>query len=461
MANRFAALVLVATLGFVTATPGAARSALSPEKCAVKKMKLGAKKASGLVNCQAKVVPGNPPDPTCVSLVESKYTRGFQVITTACGNSDQAALEASATACAANLACQLKTKCCDPAQFILTGTQPGTLTVGGIPFSFPTLATAQVYAYAAPDLSCKHDLVIPPNGFSAPTLCLALPGLSVSVGITPKGCTTGTALGMGTAWDGFACCPDANVSKSGDTSDGYCNPSGQRCDTYRGACTVTTSRGCNTDTGGAGSCDPRANEPCVGNVCSLSGGSCNSDGDCPLETCDASGPGAGAGANSNGRVDTTHGDGTCDTPLGVHASVDVPVTLAAWTSPNGCPDPDHAYTPGTDTLISQLDFLLTLTTDKATAQFADTPATGGDMCSFAGIGPAGPTSVSGSASAGPCYALGDELTLAAAAPLFTGSAPLNDVLFTLKLPMTVSAFTTGPPPTETCTIDTHSGCTAN
>jgi hypothetical protein len=69
--------------------------------------------------------------------------------------------------------------------------------------------------------------------------------------------------------------------------------------------------------------------------------------------------------------------------------------------------------------------------------------------------------VSGSASAGPCYALGDELTLAAAAPLFTGSAPLNDVLFTLKLPMTVSAFTTGPPPTETCTIDTHSGCTAN
>ena len=45
----------------------------------------------------------------------------------------------------------------------------------------------------------------------------------------PRGCAAGGALGRGTAWDGHAVAPDADLATVGDTRDGVCNPPEEAC----------------------------------------------------------------------------------------------------------------------------------------------------------------------------------------------------------------------------------------
>ena len=184
----------------------------------------------------------------------------------------------------------------------------------------------------------------------------------------------------------------------GDTSDGVCNPAGQPCNT-------ATSYG--------------------------------------------------AGSNTAGDVDTTRGDGECDRPYGLNTIVDLPVRSMTWMSPAGCPDPDGAYTPGEDTLIADVNFILTVTTGTATAGYADE---NGDGCAFAGLGPAGPVVATGVPGMGPCCVLGQQLQIAGAGPVFSKAPGIADTLFRFELPFAISACNPEPATPAQCVLDTNNGC---
>jgi hypothetical protein len=280
--------------------------------------------------------------------------------------------------------------CCAPTQIVATS-GPGTLTVGTFPaFPFPAGVRAVVNAGPA-DANCRHDAIVPAGGFSVPPFCVA--SLNATSTIIATGCVSGGTVGKGSIWDAGSSCGavQASISKSGDTSDGVCNPAGQPCSTAPG----------------------------------------------------------GASDNTLGNVDTSR-TGPCVGGGGVHVGLDVPSRSVTWLSPAGCPDPDGVYTPGVDSLISDFSFILSPTTDTATAVFADQ---NGDSCAFAGVGPAGPITATGTPAPGPCCVIGQQTTLVSAGLAFTGGALLNDLIFQSFIPTTVSECNAWPG-TTTCVLTT-------
>ena len=280
--------------------------------------------------------------------------------------------------------------CCDPVRIETTSTA-GTLEVSTIPaFPFPSNVLT-VVEVGAGDGGCKHAGVVPAGGFSVPTFCI--PALGFSSDVLPTGCETGGADGAAMVWDAAATAPDPDVTSVGDTSD----PDGNNC--------ATLGTGCTT---------------------------------------------AGAGGDTRGNANTTRG-GAPHAGGAVHTQVDIPVHSITWVDgeTGECPDPDGAYDPGTDTLITEFDFILSPTTGHTSATFTDL---NGDACAKAGNGP-NSKSGDGIPAEGPCCVVGQATTVAATATAFTGGAPLYDITFKSITPTTVSSCA-APTTDATCTLTT-------
>jgi hypothetical protein len=403
-----------------------------PSKCDSKKVQVATKKAADKAGCYAKAIgKGLPVDPLCISKAETKYSSAIgknETGTTGatCTNLGQAAaLEAIVDAYIVDLIDELTTSppACCPATRITTSSGPGILQVSTLPpFPFPAGVNTVVDA-GAPDSCCKHNVSVPPGGFSVPVFCI--PALGFTSSVTPLGCAAGTALGQGQVIDAaapgpFPCCADTDVSRVGDTSD----PSTNTCGTLGG--------GCNTSPGNAG-------------------------------------------ADTDGNIDTTRGNGVCDPAAGTHTQLDIPVHSQTWNDFDGnCPDDDLAYSPGTDTLVTDFNFILSPTTATSNADYTEL---NGDACTFAGNGPdhvkhctgdlTRPCNTNGHCTgfgtcvdgplvgippAGPCCTVGQATTIVASGIAFTGGSPLFDLVFANSVPSTISAC--GAAGSNTCTLST-------
>jgi hypothetical protein len=320
--------------------------------------------------------------------------------------------------CTGACQCGAAPTCC-PASRIVTTSSPGTLAVSTLPaFPFPAGVLTTIDVGEA-DPACRHDAVVPAGGFSVPVFCI--PALGFTSSVTPTGCEAGGATGRGTIWDAAAPAATPDVVRVGDTSD----PSTNACGTL-----------------GAG---------------------CNAGG-------------GGAGADTNGNVDTVRG-GPASTVAGVHTQLDIPVVSLTWNDVDGnCPDDDSTFNPGTDTLVSQFDFILSPTTGRSQASFTDL---NGDSCSFAGNGPLntrtcsndparacgansdcpGGTcqlggSVTGSPATGPCCQTGQATTVVATGLAFSGGSPLFDLTFTNVTPSSITSCEAAGAP-QACTLTTN------
>jgi len=301
----------------------------------------------------------------------------------------------------------------------VTVTAAGVLTVDSLSaFPFPAGVNTTIDIGAA-DAECKHPAIVPDGGFSVPPFCIV--GLGFTSDVFPLGCASGTADGNGKVWDAVAPCPDADINRSADTSDGVCNPASQPCNTTPG----------------------------------------------------------GAGGNTLGNVDATRGDGVCDPP-GVHTQLDIPVQSLTWQDGDGtqdCPDEDGVYDSGSDITITDFNFILSPTTSKTRAQFVDQNA---DGCSVSGAGPVstrvcsndpsrpcggnftnecpgggtcGLGPLTGSPATGPCCTVGQTTTVVATGNAFSGAGPLFDLIFMNSSPTSITAC--DPPGTaEACTLTT-------
>jgi hypothetical protein len=304
--------------------------------------------------------------------------------------------------CGAEMACNEACGCapvavsCAPSE-IVTTSLPGSLRVGTLPdFGFPSGVVTTIDVGPG-DATARHEAIVPVGGFAVPTFCITPLGFTSDVITT--GCVGGTADGRAVVWDTSASCPDADVSKSGDTRDG----------------------------------------------------TCDADGPPPGVACVPVGP-----ANALGNIDTVRGDAQCDPP-GMHTVLDIPGRSITWNDNDGtqdCPDEDGVYDPGTDTLISDFSFVLSPTTAVAMARFADR---NGDGCFRQGSGPNGPASLTGSPAPGPCCTVGQPTTLVAVGVAFSGGPPLFDLLFRSTTPATVTACNPWPG-AGTCALDTGGGC---
>ena len=327
------------------------------------------------------------------------------------------------------------TLACCPSGQIVTNSNSGVLLVSTLaPFPFPAGVITTVNVGVADPATCKHNVIVPAGGFSVPVFCI--PALGFTSQVTAAGCESGGADGTGMVWDASAPCPDAEVTRVGDTTD----PDGNSCGTL-----------------GAGCLNP------------VTSGS--------------------AGADTAGNINTTRGDGACDTADGVHTQLDIPVLSTTWNDIDGnCPDDDLQYDPGTDTLVTQFNFILSPTTAATSANYEDLNS---DACSFAGNGPDhtkrcsldssrpcatnghctnpppnagtcidGPTAGSpapiiGTPATGPCCVPGQSTTVVATGIAFTGGAPLYDILFANKTPSSITQCNDLPSSSETCVLTTN------
>jgi hypothetical protein len=342
-------------------------------------------------------------------------------------------------------------ECC-PAGEIVTSSTAGILLVSTLaPFPFPPGVLTTIDVGAAEPGTCEHSAVVPPGGFTVPVFCI--PALGFTSQVEATNCESGGAAGNGTVWDASATCADADVSRVGDTSD----PDGNSCGSL--------GSGCNTG-------------------------------------------GTGAGNDTAGNIDTTRGNGTCDTAPGVHTQLDIPVLSTTWNDADAnCPDDDLTFDAGTDTLITQFNFILSPTTGTSNADYTDLNA---DACAFAGNGPdhvkhcaadaahpnplqtpcatniqcghcsittsqgcvqgfpsgcpGAETCVAGSCvdgalqgipAPGPCCTQGQTTTVVATGIAFTGGAPLFDLIFANAVPATISACNAPPATPPTCVLTTN------
>jgi hypothetical protein len=285
--------------------------------------------------------------------------------------------------------------CCDAEQIVLTSTA-GTLRMANLhPFVVP--AGVRIVMNAGPPAAgCEHDVVMPANGFVWPNV--DVPAIGLCSAMIPVGCISGPAVGAGSLWDGHTPAGSArtDVESSADTSDGICNPPGRSC--------------------GAAGANP------LGNV------------DMVFE------PSGSSGVRTVLQVRTrsqTWADSTCSPGL-----------------PDGC-CAASTYDPADgDLLVSQVDLVLGLTTDSATAAFVDQ---NGDGCAATGLGfgsPSlhGPVTLGGSPRPGPCCVVGEATTLVAASAGFSGGPPFYDVGFALALPSNVTACNPYPPEPQACVV---------
>jgi hypothetical protein len=299
------------------------------------------------------------------------------------------------------------------AQQIVTSTGAGILAVSTLPaFPFPSGVSTTINT-GPPLGGCRHDAIVPSGGFTVPVFCI--PALGYTSQVTPLGCASGGSDGKGFVWDTndpTKAAPDADVLRTGDTSDGTCDTTVQ--------------------------------------------------GGPPPQHC-TSAPG-GAGGNTNGNIDTIRGDGVVDPP-GVHTQLDIPVHSLTWQDNDGtpdCPDEDGTFDPAVDVVITDFNFILSPTTAKANAQFVDQ---NGDGCSRAGNGPnatqhcvgdatkpCGANSdcggavgscaagaIQGTPATGPCCVVGQTTTVVATGLAFTGGSPLYDLIFSNMSPTTITA----------------------
>lgn len=453
----------------LTGSPaGALLGSTDAKKCAAAKLKAAGKKAASKLKCHAKAkIKSVIVDMACLQKAEAKYSKKWDNAEAKGGCAtinDKVTIEAKVDAfvldvsieipstttvttstttlatttsttttlptscCAAEEIHTLSTGHCDTTTSVICtsdGDCPGSescvsdgfLQVATLPaFPFPLGVSTYLDVAAAGSFpTCKHDVIIPPGGFLVPVFCIPALGFTSQVSYT--GCESGSGDGKGRLWDGAAACADADVAKVGDTSDGVCNPPGQPCITAPG----------------------------------------------------------GAGNNSLGDIDTTRGNTVCD-GAGVQLQIDLPANSLTWLDADGdCPDLDGAYDAGTDSLITQFDFILSPTTAAATAAYVEK---NGDACTRAGAGPnankvcsndnqkpcggdsdcpIGGTCVvgplHGSPALGPCCVVGQTNKIAAAGIAFTGGAPLFDILFQSSIPNRVVSCGPWPGP-GSCTLTT-------
>ena len=218
--------------------------------------------------------------------------------------------------------------CCAPQQMVVQTVGAESLMQVSTVVAFPFPAGASITMDGGPaDAGCRHDVIVPAGGFTVPNFCI--PVLNFTVQMTAVGCAGGTARGAGVLWDAGAPAPAPNVMRVADTSD----PDASSCGTL--------GTGCSTMPGGASS-------------------------------------------DTRGNIDTTRG-GSSLAAGKLHARVDIPIHVRVWITPDAsCPDGDGAYDAGTDTLITDFDFVLSPTTGTTGADFADMNK---DGCHFAGPGP--------------------------------------------------------------------------
>lgn len=388
---------LAETEAIVDSGVAALRAALpAGDLCGAAKLRATGRAAADQMNCWAKDLNKAIATGPCLQAALFKLGAAFtkagvclgdagtaiQVITAQCitpllnGVSPTSTVTTTSTSSSSTTSTSLPGGCCGPQQ-VFTTSAPGNLTVGLLaPFPFPAGIHAIVNV-APPDLSCRHDAIVPDGGFDVPPFCI--PALGATSVFATTGCASGSSDGLGVIWDGGATCAavQANITKVGDTSDGVCNPAGQPCNSQPG----------------------------------------------------------GAGANALGVVDVER-SGPCVIAGGVHAQLDIPARSTTWLSPNGCPDPDGEYTPVTDTLLSEFNFILSPTTDYARSSFVDK---NNDGCSFVGSGPVGPVTLAGFPIPGPCCQVGQQGILVSAGVAFSGESTLFDILFTSTVPITVSS----------------------
>jgi hypothetical protein len=403
-------------------------SGAGPSKCDSKKVQVATKKAADKSGCYSKAIgKGIAVDGACLTKAEGKFSSAVTKAEagTDCTNTGQgAALEAIVDAYIADLVDELTNAppACCPASRIVTNSGAGVLQVSTLPpFPFPPGVVTTVDA-GAPDSCCKHNVIVPPGGFSVPVFCI--PALGFTSQVEALGCAAGSGDGNGVVVDAAApgphpCCADGDVSRVGDTTD----PSTNSCGTLGG--------GCNTSPGNAG-------------------------------------------ADSDGNINTTRGNGLCD-GAGVHTQLDIPVLSTTWNAVDAsCPDGDLTYDAGTDTLVTQFNFILSPTTATSNADYTELNA---DGCSFAGNGPDHVKHCSGDATlpcgnnghcggaapcvdgplvgippAGPCCTPGQTTTIVASGIAFTGGSPLFDIVFANSVPSTITSC--GAPASNTCTLNT-------
>jgi hypothetical protein len=405
-----------------------------PSKCDSKKIQTATKKAADKAGCHAKAVgKGIAVDAACLTKAEGKFssaTAKNESGTTGatCTNTGQAAaLEAIVDAFIADLVDELAPSgpgCCSATR-IETTSGPGLLAVSTLPpFPFPAGVVTKIDA-GAPDSCCKHGVSIPPGGFNVPVFCI--PALGFTSQVVATGCAAGTGLGNGSVWDAAAgstlpCCADGDVTRVGDTSD----PSTNSCGTLGTTCAGPVTAG-------------------------------------------------SAGFDTDGNINTTRGNGACDPGGGVGVQLDIPVESTTWNAVDAsCPDGDGTYNAGTDTLVTQFEFILSPTSASSNADYTDLNS---DSCSFQGNGPDHVKHCSSDASrpcttnghctgfgtcvdgaivgipaAGPCCTVGQSTTVVASGIAFTGGAPLYDIVFANQTPSTISAC--GSPASNTCTLST-------
>lgn len=117
--------------------------------------------------------------------------------------------------------------CCGAHRMVLETTTGGRFALGGLPETELPAGTRIVLDVGPQDAECRHAVSVPPGGFAMPPFC-EWP-FPFTGDVVPRGCTAGTALGAGTAWDGGVPAPDPNLAVVADTSDGICNPPGEAC----------------------------------------------------------------------------------------------------------------------------------------------------------------------------------------------------------------------------------------
>jgi hypothetical protein len=410
------ALFVAALHGALGASAGA--QVVGPSKCTSKKVVASAKKVFAKGKCEAKAIAkGVALDAACLAKAEAKFENAFGKAETApdcLAPVSASQIEAKVDRFLRDVRCELSC----PRQRITFTSGPGTIAVSTLP-SFPVAGGAITTVDMQADVGgCRYRATVPPGGFISGAFCI--PSLNITAGVFATGCESGGQDGAGTVWPGGAPCPDADVKRVGDTSDGVCNPPSQPCTT------------------GAG----------------------------------------GAGANEFGDVDAVRGDGACDPTPGLHVQLDIPVVLVTWFDVDGnCPDEDGVYNPGTDTSIHAFDLILSPTTATAEAALADKDLDGSgpavaDGCAFTGNGPphtkvcsnasnepcgnvgtllnpadcGGPPAtcvdgvLTGSPAPGPCCNVGDPLVMVTAGVAFSNIAVLgSDVVFSTKFPATVTA----------------------
>ena len=369
-------------------------------------------------------------------------TPGLQTTTTTSSSSTSTSTSSTTSSTTAP-------SCCGAERYTLTSTV-GTLQVDSLPpFTFPANVTT-VMDTSAPTVglpTCEHRVIVPAAGFVVPTYDIAL--LNYCSSVTAVGCESGGGDGKGKLWDGGGSPGLAmtGIRKDADTADGVCDP------------TVIVSGTCAVS---GGSC---LNPPdCAGNLCSsgtctLSGGSCTTTPQCPVNSCSSTcstNPG-GAGANTLGKIQATRSLGPGG---GVRSVLDIPVHSVTWSdsvcqpaiTPGCCIGANYNPSDG-DTLATEFDFILSPTTGSATGAFTDM---NGDGCKRAGAGflggSDGPTTLTGSAAAGPCCTVGQASTVVSVGVGLSGAGPLFDLGFRSTIPNTVVSC--GVPAAGDCTITT-------